>query len=318
VKKMILFLARRVAIGIAVLLVASVLTFVLVALTPGNAAQSILGSTATPAAVAQLMKELHLDQPLPLQYWSWLKGALHGDFGTSLTTGEPVTQMMASRWQPTLSLVLLSTLVSVVSGIFFGVVSALRGGWVARAVDIGGLVAFAIPGFLVGVILIYAFALKLRLLPLNGYAPLDAGPGPWLRTLILPVIALSFGMVGFIAKQVRQSMTDVMHSEFIFTYVANGFPRRSVTYKHALRNAIVPATSYIGVQLVSVVGATVLIETVFAFPGVGSLAVSAATQHDLPVAQAAVLFFTAYVIVVNLLMDMLYVVLNPKIRMASS
>jgi peptide/nickel transport system permease protein len=315
---MILFLARRAAIGIAVLLVVSVLTFVLLALTPGNAAESILGATATPAAVAQLMKDLNLDQPLPFQYWSWLKDALHGNFGTSLTTGEPVTQMMASRWQPTLSLVLLSTLVSVVIGIFLGVVSALRGGWVARVVDIGGLVAFAIPGFLVGVILIYAFALKLRLLPLNGYAPLDQGAGPWLKTLILPVIALSFGMVGFIAKQVRQSMTDVMHSEFIFTYVANGFSRRSVTYKHALRNAIVPATSYIGVQLVSVVGATVLIETVFAFPGVGSLAVSAATQHDLPVAQAAVLFFTAYVILVNLVIDMLYVALNPKIRMASS
>jgi peptide/nickel transport system permease protein len=289
-----------------------------VALTPGNAAESILGATATPAAVAQLMKELNLNQPLPVQYWLWLKDAVGGDFGTSLTTGEPVTQMMASRWQPTLSLVLLSTLVSVVAGIFLGVVSALRGGWVARAVDIGGLVAFAIPGFLVGVILIYAFALKLRLLPLNGYVPLDEGAGPWLRTLILPVIALSFGMVGFIAKQVRQSMTDVMHSEFIFTYVANGFSRRSVTYKHALRNAVVPATSYIGVQLVSVVGATVLIETVFAYPGVGSLAVTAATEHDLPVAQAAVLFFTAYVIIVNLVMDLLYVVLNPKIRMASS
>lgn len=315
---MFLFLARRVALGIVVLLVVSVLTFVLVALTPGNAAESILGATATPAAVAQLMKELNLNQPLPVQYWLWLKDAVGGDFGTSLTTGEPVTQMMASRWQPTLSLVLLSTLVSVVAGIFLGVVSALRGGWVARAVDIGGLVAFAIPGFLVGVILIYAFALKLRLLPLNGYVPLDEGAGPWLRTLILPVIALSFGMVGFIAKQVRQSMTDVMHSEFIFTYVANGFSRRSVTYKHALRNAVVPATSYIGVQLVSVVGATVLIETVFAYPGVGSLAVTAATEHDLPVAQAAVLFFTAYVIIVNLVMDLLYVVLNPKIRMASS
>jgi peptide/nickel transport system permease protein len=314
---MALFLARRVAIGIAVLLVVSVLTFILVALTPGNAAETILGSTATPAAVAQLMKELNLNQPLPVQYWLWLKDALHGDFGTSLTTGEPVTQMMASRWQPTLSLVLLSTLVSLVIGIFLGVASALRGGWVARAVDIGGLLAFAIPGFLVGVILIYAFALKLRLLPLNGYVPLDEGAGPWLRTLILPVIALSFGMVGFIAKQVRQSMTDVMHSEFIFTYVANGLSRRSVTYKHALRNAIVPATSYIGVQLVAVVGATVLIETVFAYPGVGSLAVSAATEHDLPVAQAAVLFFTAYVIIVNLVMDMLYVVLNPKIRMTS-
>lgn len=315
---MFLVLARRAAMGIVVLLVVSVLTFTLVALTPGNAAQSILGSTATPAAVAQLTKKLHLDEPLPVQYWSWLKGALHGDFGTSLTTGEPVTHMMASRWQPTLSLVFLSTLVSVVIGIFLGVVSALRGGWVARVVDIGGLVAFAVPGFLIGIVLIYAFALKLGLLPLNGYAPLDEGVSPWLRTLVLPVVALSFGMVGFIAKQVRQSITDVMHSEFIFTYVTNGFSRRSVIYRHALRNAIVPAMSYIGVQLVSVVGATVLIETVFAYPGVGSLAVSAATQHDLPVALAAVLFFTAYVILVNIFMDILYVVLNPKIRMASS
>lgn len=313
---MVKLLARRVLIGIVVLLVVSILTFVLVALIPGNAAESILGSTASPAAIAKLTKELHLNQSLPDQYWSWFKGAIHGNFGTSLSTGEPVSTMIADRWQPTMCLVVGSTLLSVILGIGLGVMSALRGGWVARVVDAGGLLAFAVPGFLIGVILIYIFGLKLDILPLNGYDPPTAGIGEWVRTLILPVIALSFGMVGFIAKQVRQSMVDVMHSEFIFTYVTNGFSRRSIMYKHALRNAIVPSMSYIGVQLVSVIGATVLIETVFAYPGIGSMSVAAATAHDIPVAQAAVLFFTAYVVVVNLGLDLLYLVLNPKIRLA--
>lgn len=311
------FLARRFAMGVVVLFAVSVLTFLLVGLIPGNAAQTILGSTATPQAVAQLAKQLHLDEPLPAQYWSWLTGVFQGNLGTSVTSGQPVTDVIGNRWQPTLLLVVLSTLASVVVGIVLGVVSALRGGLVARIVDAGGLIAFAIPGFIIGVVLIYVFALKLRLVPLNGYTPITDGVGPWLSSLVLPVIALSFGMVGFISKQVRQSMVDTMQSEFIFTYVSNGFRRRSVAYRHALKNAVVPATSYIGVQLVSVVGATVLIETVFAFPGVGSLAVSSATQHDLPVAQAAVLFFTVYVVVVNFGVDLLYVVLNPKIRVAS-
>jgi peptide/nickel transport system permease protein len=311
------FLARRFAMGVVVLFAVSILTFLLVGLIPGNAAETILGSTASPAAVAALAKQLHLNEPLPLQYWTWLTNALHGNLGTSVTSGQPVLAVIGNRWQPTLLLVVLSTIVSVIVGIVLGVVSALRGGLVARVVDAGGLIAFAIPGFIIGVVLIFVFALKLRLFPLNGYNQLSTGFGSWAGSLVLPVIALSFGMVGFISKQVRQSMVDTMQSEFIFTYVSNGFRRRSVAYKHALKNAIVPATSYIGVQLVSVVGATVLIETVFAFPGIGSLAVTSATQHDLPVAQAAVLFFTIYVVVVNFGIDLLYVVLNPKLRIAS-
>jgi peptide/nickel transport system permease protein len=310
------FIAKRVLTGVLVLLVVSMVTFVLVGLIPGNAARTILGSTASPAAVAQLTRELHLNQPLPVQYWSWLENAVQGHFGTSLLNGESVGSVIASRLQPTLSLVILMTIVSVLSSIFLGVVSALRGGWVARIVDTAGLLGFAIPGFIVALLLIDVFATNLRIFPVEGYVPLSDGIGNWLRALVLPVVALALSSVAFTSKHVRQSMTEVLDSEFIFTLRANGFKHRSVVYKHALRNAIVPALALMGVQLAGAISAVVLIETVFAIPGIGSLAVSATTQGDVPMVLATALFFTAFVVVVNLAFDVLYAVLNPKVRLS--
>lgn len=312
---MLKFLVKRVLMGIVVLLVVSIITFVLVALIPGNAAQTILGPEATPAKVAQLSRELHLNAPLPVQYWSWLKNALHGNFGTSLLTGQSVVSVIGSRLEPTLSLVLLVTLVTVLASVLIGVVSALRGGWLARLLDFGGLLGLAIPGFVVGLLLIDLFAVDLRIFPVEGYVPLSAGVGNWLTPLVLPVIAMSLSGVAFSSKQVRQSMGEALESEYAFTLMANGFKRRSVVYKHALRNAIVPALAMMGVQLAGAIGSTVLIETVFGVPGIGSLAVSSATQADLPMVQATALFFTAFVVVVNLGLDLLYVALNPKVKL---
>ncbi len=313
---MLKFLGTRLLMGIVALLLVSIITFVLVALIPGNAAQTILGPEATPAKVAQLSRELHLNAPLTEQYWSWLKNALHGDFGTSLLTGQSVVSVIGSRLAPTLSLVLLTTAVIVIASIVIGVVSAVHGGWLARLLDVGGLLGLAIPGFVMGLLLIYAFAVKLKIFPVEGYVPLSGGVGEWLRTLALPVIAMAASGVAFSSKQVRQSMQEALDSEYTFTMMANGFSQRSVVYKHALRNAIVPALAMIGVQLAGAIGATVLIETVFGVPGIGSLAVSSATQADLPMVQATALFFTAFVVIVNLGLDVIYAVLNPKLKLA--
>lgn len=309
-------LLRRLAIGILVILVVSAMTFILVALVPGNPAQTILGSKATPASIAQLTHQLHLDEPLPVQYLNWLTAAVRGNLGTSLLNGQPVASLMASRIEPTLSLVLLSTLVSLVSAITLGVGSALRGGWFTRVVDTIGMVGLAVPGFLVGLLLAYVFASSLHVFPVEGYNPLSSGVPTWLQALVLPVIALSVSSIGFTAKQVRQTMQEVLESDFVFNLNANGLRRRSVIYKHALRNAIVPALALIGVQLAGAIGSTVLIETVFGIPGVGGLAVSSVTQQDLPVVLATTLFLTAFVVVVNLVLDVAYGLLNPKVRIA--
>jgi len=312
---MLRFLARRTVMGVLVLLVVSALTFLLVALIPGNAALTILGAQATPAKIAQLSQELHLNEPLPVQYWDWLKDAVRGNFGTSLLNGQSVATLVEGRLEPTLSLVILVTLVTVAASIWLGVFSALRGGWVARLADIGGLLGLATPGFVVALLLIDVFAVKLRIFPVEGYVPLSSGAGEWLRSLVLPVIAMSLSGAAFSSKQVRQSMLEALDSEFAFTLTANGFNRRSVVYKHALRNAIVPALAMMGVQLAGAIGSVVLIETVFGIPGVGSLMVSSATQADLPVVQATALCFTAFVVVVNILLDLLYAVLNPKVSL---
>ena len=297
-----------------VLFVVSVVTFLLVALIPGNAARTILGLSASPAAVAQLAREMHLSAPLQDQYWSWLKGALHGNFGTSLINGQSVGSQIAGRLQPTVSLIVLSTIVSVFSAIALGVYSAVRGGRVAQIVDAGGLVGFAVPGFIVGLLLIYVFAVKLRAFPVVGYNPLSSGVGNWLDALALPVIAMSVSGVGSWQSRSRQSTAEVLRSEFVVTLTANGFTRRSILYRHVLRNAILPSLALIGVQLAGTIATAVLIETVFGIPGIGSLAVSSATQQDLPMVQATALFFTAFVVVVNLGLDICYAVLDPRVK----
>jgi peptide/nickel transport system permease protein len=308
------FLIGRVLTGVLVLFVVSAVTFLLVALTPGNAARTILGLSASPSAVAQLAREMHLNSPLPDQYWSWLKQALHGNLGSSLINGQSVGSQIVGRLEPTVSLIVLSTIVSVLGAIALGVFSAVRGGWVARVVDAAGLIGFAVPGFIVGLLLIYVFAVKLHAFPVVGYNPLSTGIGGWLQALVLPVIAMSLSGIGFAAKQIRQSTTEVLGSEFVVTLTANGFRRSSILYRHVLRNAILPSLALMGVQLAGTIATTVLIETVFGIPGIGSLAVSSATQQDLPMVQATALFFTAFVVVVNLGLDVLYVILDPRVK----
>jgi peptide/nickel transport system permease protein len=283
----------RVLWSIPLLWVVSALTFVLVSVVPGNAAQAILGGDASSAQMSSLSQQLGLNQPLWTQYWHWLYRVLHGDLGTSLVTGQSVTSMLNSRLTVSLTLIIGGTLVASVFGVFFGVWAATRGGVLGRLVEVGGVVGLAVPNFWLALVLIELFAVTVR---------------------IFPAIA-AVGMT-IIAVQTRDSMMEVLRRDFVLVLEANGISRRSVLYRHALRNAAIPVVTVIGITFVGLLGASVLVESVFALPGLGSGLSTAASQHDIPVIQGAVIYFTLVVVAVNLLVDLAYALLNPRMRVS--
>jgi peptide/nickel transport system permease protein len=305
---------RRLLMAIPLLFIVSTITFVLVALTPGDAARSILGIEAPQEEYAKLRQALGLDQPVYQQYWNWLKHAVQGDLGTSLVSGEPVRVAIENRLSVTASLIVGALLVTMFIGVGIGILSAVRGGIVARAVDSLALIGFSLPSFWIGAFLIGVFAVDLGWLPATGYVrPSDSMRG-WLLALVLPVTALTIHSVAAVAKQTREAMLDALSSEYVRMAWASGLPKWRVVFRHALRNAAIPVVTVLGVLFVGLLGGTVLVEQVFALPGLGGLAVNASTQHDLPVIQGLVVYFTVIVVIVNLVIDVTYTLLNPRVR----
>ena len=304
---------RRLLLAVPLLLLVSVLTFVLISLTPGDAARGIIGTEGSPEDYERLRQALGLDQPLYEQYWSWLSGAVHGDFGVSLINDESVAEAIRARLPVTLSLMFGSLLISLVVGVAIGVFSAVRGGFAGRMLDAFVLIGLAVPAFWLGLELIVIFAVKLGWLPSIGYVPVNESVGGWLESLTLPVTALAVGCVASIAKHTRASMLQVLGSEYIRMAWANGLRPRSVLYRHALRNASLPVVTILGLEAVALAGGAVVIETVFALPGLGSLTVEAAHAHDLPMVQGLAVCFTLVVVVINLAVDLLYTWLNPRV-----
>lgn len=305
---------RRIGLAVPLLFLVSVLSFVLVSLTPGDAARAILGTQAPPGVYEQLRHDLGLDLPLHEQYWRWLTHAVTGDFGSSLFTGEPVTEAIQARMPVTFSLMLGALLVSLVVGVGLGMFSAVRGGVLGRIVDAFALLGFALPSFWVGAMLVVIFAVELRWLPATGYVPIIESPTGWIISLILPVFSLALGGIAALAKQTREAMLDVLSSEYIRMARANGIRRRQIVFVQALKNASVRVVTVLGVQAVGLLSGTVVVETVFALPGLGSLAVDSTVQHDLPIIQGTVIYFTVLVVVINLIIDLTYTWLNPKVR----
>ncbi|MDT3316386.1 ABC transporter permease [Microbacterium sp. KSW4-11] len=308
--------AYRLAISVPLLVIVSLVTFLIASLSPGNAALAILGQGATPEQIAELEQALGLNKPVLVQYGDWLAGAIRGDFGSSLVTGQPVLQALTQRLQPTLSLLISSVVVVAIIGCGLGVFAATRGGALARIIDLLTFVGLAIPNFVFALYLIPLFALTLRLLPASGYSTLAEGIGPWASSLVLPVVAMAFGAVGTIAKQTRASMEDALGREFVPMMRANGYSRRSIVYRHALKTAGMPMLTAIGLSAVGVISGTVLLEAVFAFPGLGGLAVQASGQGDIPVVLGVTVMFTIFVIIINLLVDLGFAAINPKVRAA--
>ncbi|MFI5622523.1 ABC transporter permease [Nocardioides sp. NPDC051685] len=309
-------LTRRLLTAAPLLLVVSSFNFLLLSLTPGDAARQILGPRGTPDQYEALRQQLGLDLPVYEQYWRWLSHAVSGDFGTSIVNGTPVVASIMSRVPVTLSLIAGSLLVSVVVGVGLGVFSAVRGGVVGKAVDALALLSWALPVFWVGSVLVVVFAIKLEWFPALGYVPFTESPQDWARSLVLPVTALSLGSVAAVLKQTREAMLDVLGSEYIRMAAANGISRTSLIYRHALKNAAIPVVTVLGVQTIGLLGGAVLIENVFSVPGLGSLVVSSALAHDIPMVQAVAVIFTVVVIIVNLSVDLAYGLLNPRVSAA--
>lgn len=299
--------------SIPLLLVVSALTFVLTALTPGDAARTILGTNTDPAAYQQVRDQLHLDQPLITQYLNWLGHAVRGDFGKSLFTGESVTSVLNSRLEVTLSLILGAAVVCGLLGVGFGLFSAVRGGAVSRIVDSVSMVGMSLPTPWLGLLLVLVFAIKLKVLPATGYTPLGGSVGGWLQALILPVACLAAGGIALIARQTRGSVIDVFRRDYVRALRAAGLPARRVILKHVMKNAAVPVVTTMSLLIIGLLGGTVVVEVLFALPGLGQEAVTATGQHDLPVLAGVVVYFTIMVVLFNLLADVVNMWLNPRL-----
>ena len=306
-------LSRRAVLIVPTLLVVSLLTFVLVAITPGDPAVRILGAGASPEQYAALDQKLGLTNPIYSQYLHWLSGLVDGNLGVSLFTSQPVTTLLNQRLEVTLSLVIGATLVSLVIGVALGTLAATLHGRLGSAVNTTSWLGFAIPNYWLGLVLILVLAVKVHWFPATGYVPLGTDPWQWFRSLILPVLTLSIVGITGIAKQTRDSMRDALRGEYITSLRASGFPART-QLRHALRNASLPIVTSGGLFFVAMLGGTVLVEQVFVLPGLGGLAVQAAGDHDLPVLEGVVVYFTVIVVVVNLAVDLSYSWLNPKVR----
>lgn len=308
----------RLAMALPLLILVSMLTFVLVSLSPGDAARTILGSNATPEQYAALREALGLNDPVLVRYWHWLVGAFEGDLGRSLINGQPVLTAVTQRLGPTVSLVSLTMVVTVVFGLILGIAGAVFGGRLGRIVDLLSLFGMAVPNFVLGVCLTAIFAVMFRLLPPGGYVAPDVSLLGWARSMILPVVCLAFFAVGILAQQVKASFSDALQSEYTFNLIANGFSRRSIIFKHALKNSALPVLASVGVIFSAMLSGTVLVESLFYIPGLGSLAVMATAGSDLPIVQGVAVIFTLAVVIANFLLDLAYGALNPKLRTAEA
>jgi peptide/nickel transport system permease protein len=306
---------RRLGQAIPLLFIVSVLVYVLEALVPGNVALQLLGGLGgTDARYKQLEQYFGLNQPLYVQYWHWLDGVFHGSLGRSLLNDQSVTSILGTRLAVSLALIIGATIVLVVVGIGIGVLAAASRGVVSRTVDVLAYLGLAIPAFWLGPLLIALLAIHFRVFPPEGFVPFGQSAGAWASSLVLPVIVLAASPLAIVAKQTRDAMMDALDREFIRVMRANGLSRGSIYFKHALRSAAVPIVTILGTVFVQLINLSVVVEVIFALPGMGSELVSAVTAHDLPVVEGIIVCFTLFVVVVNLSVDLIVGWINPRAR----
>jgi peptide/nickel transport system permease protein len=309
------YIIRRLLAAIPVMVVVATAVFLLLFLTPGDPAAVILGADARPEQVAELRTRLGLDRPVHEQLFSWYARLLQGDLGQSIFLSRPVTQAIAERAEPTLLLTALASLVAVSIGLPFGILSALRRGqWIdtgSMVVAIGGV---SMPSFWLGLNLIFLFGVVLGWLPVAGYQPLNAGLWESLRYLILPAITLGLAQGALLARMTRSMMLETLDEDYVRTARAKGLAERRVIAAHALRNAMIPLVTIIGLTFAILMGGAVITETVFNIPGVGRLLIQAVTRRDYPVVQGVVLIIAGLYVIINLLVDIIYGYLDPRLR----
>ena len=309
------YLFRRLLGTIPVMLVVALFIFLMLRLTPSDPAAIIAGDNASTEQVAQIRTQLGLDRPMIEQFVIWSGKVLRGDFGESFFFKKTVASLIGERIEPTLSLATLTMVLAVLIAVPLGVLAAHRqGSWTDRIVMGFSVLGFSMPSFVVAYLLIYLFAVWLDWLPVQGYQRIAEGIGGWLRGLVLPSLTLSVIFVALIARMTRTSLLEVLSEDYIRTARAKGQTERKVLFRHALRNAAVPIVTVIGLGVALLIGGVIVTESVFTIPGLGRLTVDAVLARDYPTIQAVVLLFSVVYVMINLAVDMIYTVLDPRIR----
>lgn len=314
---MLTFIFRRLFSAIPTLILVSLFVFTLQKLLPGDPVLAMAGEERDPAVMEYLRDKYRLNDPVPLQYIHWVGNVLQGDFGTSLRTEQPVTTLLASKLPVTIELALLALIIALLIGIPTGVISAVRKG---TAVDYGAnvvaLSGISIPHFWLGILLIMIFAVKLQWLPASGFVPLAEDIGQNLKTLVLPAFVLGAGLSGVLMRHTRSAMLEVLRADYVRTARAKGLFPRTVILKHALRNALMPIVTLTTLLFGELLGGAVLTEQVFSIPGFGKMIVDAVFNRDYAVVQGVVLCVAIGFLLLNLLADVLYRMINPRLRTA--
>lgn len=309
------YIVRRVLATIPVMAIVALFVFSLLYIAPGDPAAVIAGDQATPDDVERIRASLGLDRPYLVRFGAWVWDIARGDLGVSIFTNLPVSTMIQQRIEPTLSLMIVTLILAISIAVPMGVVAAWRQGTVIdRAVMAFAVLGFSVPVFVVGYMLAYVFALELDWLPVQGYTPFSRGFWPWLENLILPAVALGSVYIALIARITRATMLEVLQQDYIRTARAKGLNQSGILFLHALKNAAVPIITIIGIGLAGLIGGAVVTESVFAIPGLGRLTVDAILRRDYPVIQGVVLLFSFVYVLVNLLIDLAYMLFDPRIR----
>ncbi|MGF9910579.1 ABC transporter permease [Brevibacillus porteri] len=309
------YLLKRVVSLLPVLLVVAVVDFIIIHLTPGDPASVILGAQATEEELAKLREQLGLNLPIYIRFFEWIGGLLQGDLGWSIFMDKPVTEAIREHLGPTLSLTIIAEIIAILFAIPLGVMAAnRRGTWMDQSFMTFALLGISLPSFWIGLNLILLFAVQLNWLPAAGYQPMSNGLLNHFKYLIMPAISLGIMQGAFIARMTRSSMLEVLNENYIRTAEAKGLKMWIVTYKHALRNAFIPILTVIGLSFATLIGGAVVTETVFNIPGIGKLIVNSVLRRDYEVIQGTVLMIATAYVLINLIVDLLYAYIDPRVR----
>ncbi|MGO4570563.1 ABC transporter permease [Microvirga sp. 2TAF3] len=313
---MVRFLTKRLAGAFVVLVLVSLISFAIIWLVPGDPTAAFLDTSATPEQVARLRHELGLDQPMLIQMLDWYGRVLKGDLGQSILLSRSVTAAILERLPVTLSLAGIAFVLALVAGVSAGIVAAVNHNrWLDQVVMTAALFGLSVPDFWLGIMLILLFAVKLGFFPTGGYIPISEDPLGWLSSIFMPAMTLAAIQVGFIARMTRASMLEVLNQDFIRTADAKGLKRSAIMLRHGLPNALVPVLTVAGIVAGALLGGAVIIEQVFSIPGVGRLIIGGILSRDYPVIQGGLLFLAVIYLGVNLAVDILYAIVDPRVRL---
>ncbi len=309
------YLGRRLLASIPVVLFVAIVTFSLLYLTPGDPAEVLAGDDATPEDVAQIRENLGLDRPYPVRLGIFLGNTLQGDLGISVFSGKEVSALIADRFEPTLSIAVFATIIAILSGLPLGVIAAWKANtWIDRSIMVWAVIGLALPPFFMGFLIVWAVGLQVRLFPVNGYVPLTENFGDYLYYLVLPSVAASNTFMALIIRMTRSSVLEVLKQDYIRTARAKGLSESLVLFRHGVGNAALPILTVIGFGVAFLITGLVVVESVFAVPGMGRLLVDSIARRDYPVIQGVVLVISAAYVLVNLVVDILYTYFDPRIR----